>query len=89
MKSKTTQAFRNSFKKLPIVIQEQARQSYKRFCENPWHPGLQFKQVHSKRPIFSARINKDYRAVGVIDDIEIIWFWIGSHSDYDKLLKQM
>ena len=39
---------------------------------NPYHPGLQFKQVHETQPIYSARISRDYRAVGVKDDNEII-----------------
>ena len=51
-------------------------------------PALQFKQIHPTEPIYSVRINRDYRAVGVKSDREIIWFWIGSHSDYDKLIAQ-
>ena len=35
------------------------------------------------------RISKDYRAIGVLIDDEIIWFWIGSHSEYDKLKKPL
>jgi len=37
----------------------------------------------------SIRISKDYRAVGVIAEQDILWFWIGSHSEYDKLLKHL
>ncbi len=47
------------------------------------------KRVHSKMPIFSVRITKDYRAVGIQKDGEMIWFWIGSHGDYEKLLRQI
>lgn len=36
------------------------------FQQNPAHPGLQFKKVHDKLPVYSARINLDYRAVGVM-----------------------
>lgn len=39
--------------------------------------------------IFSLRITKDYRAIGIQEDERIIWFWIGSHGDYDKLVKQL
>ena len=56
------------------------------FQRNPNHPGLQFKQVHSTRPIYSARISLDYRALGILEGDEMIWFWIGSHADYDRLL---
>ena len=31
----------------------------------------------------------DYRAVGIMDDDEITWFWIGSHADYNNLLKRL
>jgi hypothetical protein len=30
-----------------------------------------------------------YRAVGVVDGDTVIWFWIGSHADYDKLLEYL
>lgn len=42
--------------------------------------------MHSKLPIDSARISRDYRAVGQLDGDTVISFWIGSHTDYDKLL---
>jgi hypothetical protein len=48
--------------------------------DNPQHPGLQFKRVHPVKPIYSVRINNDYRALGVRKDNIIIWFWIGSHA---------
>jgi hypothetical protein len=45
-----------------------------------------FKQVHSSEPIYSVRISLNYRAVGVIEGDVIIWYWIGSHADYEKQL---
>jgi len=30
-----------------------------------------------------------YRAVGQKDDSGMLWFWIGSHAEYDKLLSQL
>ena len=86
MKSRTTKKFRASFARLPKQFQTQARVAYRLFKQNPNHPSLRFKKVHSKLPIYSARISKDYRAVGQLDRDTIIWFWIGSHTDYDKLL---
>ncbi|WP_442919632.1 hypothetical protein [Methylobacter sp.] len=50
---------------------------------------MQFKRVHSSKPIYSVRINLDYSAVGIIQDNEIIWFWMGSHNVYEKLLKKL
>jgi mRNA-degrading endonuclease RelE of RelBE toxin-antitoxin system len=89
MISHTTERFRKLYENLPKQIREQANQAYSQFKSDPYHPGLHFKRIHSSRPIYSVRITKDYRAVGVQQDNEIIWFWIGSHSDYDKLLNQL
>jgi hypothetical protein len=86
VKSHTTERFRIAFANLPEDIQRQAREAYRLFQANPSHPGLRFRQVHPTRPMYSARINRDYRAVGVRNNDTIIWFWIGSHDDYDRLL---
>ncbi len=89
MISHTTQRFRKLIAQLPKEIQKHAREAYLQFEKDPYHPGLRFKRVHSKRPIYAVRISRDYRALGIQKDNEIIWFWIGSHSDYDKMLREM
>jgi hypothetical protein len=86
MKSRTTERFRKAFSGLPDKVREQARVAYRLFQQNPFHPSLHFKQVHASKPIFSVRISRDYRALGVMQADSIVWFWIGSHSDYDTLL---
>jgi mRNA-degrading endonuclease RelE of RelBE toxin-antitoxin system len=86
VKSRTTDQFRKLFSDLPKPVQQQARAAYRQFQNNPNHPSLRFKKVHPELPIYSARINKNYRAVGQVDGDTVIWFWIGSHTDYDKLL---
>ena len=57
--------------------------------ENPGHPSLHFKKVHDRDPIYSARVTLGYRAVGLLEDDEITWFWIGTHAGYDRLLDQL
>ncbi|REJ41607.1 MAG: hypothetical protein DWQ54_11695 [Microcystis flos-aquae TF09] len=52
-------------------------------------PSLRFKKVHPQLPIYSARINRDYRAVGQLEDDTVIWFWVGSHTEYDMRLEQL
>jgi hypothetical protein len=86
MKSRTTERFRKAFSGLPSKIRGQGRVAYKLFQQNPFHPSLHFKQVHPSKPIFSVRIGRDYRALGVMQADTIVWFWIGSHSEYDGLL---
>lgn len=85
MRSFTIIKFCQAFAKLPASVQK-ARTAYRLFKKNPNHPSLRFKKVHQKLPIYSARITKDYRAVGQLDGETVIWFWIGAHTDYEKLL---
>lgn len=89
MKSKTTLRFRKAFALLPHKIREQARNNYRLFRQNNRHPGLRFKQIHSNMPIYSVRIGRDYRAIGYKTENEIVWFWIGSHSDYENLIENL
>lgn len=89
MISHTTERFRLAFADLPSRIKRQARAAYGLFRQNPYHPSLRFKQIHPTKPIYSVRIGMEYRAVGVRDGEEIIWFWIGTHGDYDKLLSRL
>ncbi|NCS49294.1 MAG: hypothetical protein GPJ29_15420 [Microcystis aeruginosa BK11-02] len=89
MKSCTTARFREMFADLPKPIQAQTRKAYRQFKEDPSYPSLRFKKVHPKLPIYSARINRDYRAVGQLEDDTVIWFWVGSHAEYDMLLDQL
>ena len=89
MKSRTTAKFRKAFANLPDSVQKQARQAYRQFQQDTFHPSLRFKQVHPTLPIYSARVSKTYRAVGQRDGDTMVWFWIGSHAEYDKLLSQI
>ncbi|MCI0695335.1 hypothetical protein L0337_25415 [candidate division KSB1 bacterium] len=89
MKSRTTDRFRKALTQLPEQVRRQAREAYKLFIQNPYHPSLRFKSIHPTKPIYSVRINIDYRAVGVLENDEVLWFWIGSHSEYDKLISRI
>ena len=86
MISKTTKVFRAALAALPEDVRRKAKKAYHLFCENPHHPSLRFKKVHSTLPVYSVRVGIDYRAVGVIRESNIIWFWVGSHADYDAYL---
>jgi hypothetical protein len=86
MKSFTVDSFWESFDKLPENIQETARKKFGIWKENPFHPSLKFKCVNSDYDIWSARITRDYRTLGIMNDNEIVWYWIGSHADYERLL---
>jgi mRNA-degrading endonuclease RelE of RelBE toxin-antitoxin system len=89
LRSRTTRRFRRALARLPEPIKERAREVYRRFVENPNHPGLRFKRIHPAEPIYSARVTKDYRTLGLLEEDTIIWFWIGSHADYDELISRL
>ena len=74
MISHTTEQFRKLLAQLPKDIQKQAEEAYLQFEKDPYHPGLRFKRVHSKRPIYAVRISRDYRALGVQRENELICF---------------
>jgi len=65
MQSHTTQRFRKAFEQLPPAVQETARKAYSLWQQDPQHRSLQFKQIHSTKPIYSVRVSRGWRAVGV------------------------
>jgi hypothetical protein len=89
LKSSITSAFRKQFASLPEAIQEQAKRAYALWRVNPYHPSLQFKCVSQYQPVFSVRIGIRYRALGLKEGKQVFWFWIGSHAEYDALLKRL
>jgi hypothetical protein len=84
--SRTTRKFWRLFSELPQDVQREAIRAYRLFQTNPAHPGLQFKKVEGEENIYSARISLDCRALAVMSKGRIVWYWIGSHSDYDRLV---
>jgi hypothetical protein len=74
---------------LPQEVQANAREAYRLFRDNPAHPGLQFKRVSTREPIYSARVGLHYRVLGLLDGDTITWGWIGPHAEYDKILKRL
>ena len=89
MNSHITRRFREMFAALPGHVQRQAREAYRLFRDDPFHPGLHFKKVHADPLLYSARVGISYRAVCVREGDTIVWFWIGSHAAYDRLLAQV
>ena len=89
MKSRTTERFRREFGRLPREVQEQARAAYRLFQQNPHHPSLHFHRIQRIEAVYSARVGRNYRAVGTLEDDLVVWFWIGTHADYDRLIENL
>lgn len=89
MNSYLTEDFLACFGRLPQNVKEKARKKYRLWRQNPNHPSLQFKRVHTREPIYSVRVGIGWRALGLQEDDAIYWFWIGTHAEYDRLLNQL
>ena len=89
MKSSATKTFRKRLSDLPTSVQDQAAKAYALWKEDPYHPSLQFKRVSQRQPIYSARISLNYRVLGLLEANHVYWYWIGTHDEYDELLKRM
>ena len=81
---RTTPQFWQRFDALPEEIQQLARKNFGLLKQDPRHPSLQFKRVGD---YWSARVGLNYRALAVEDSSDFVWTWIGTHAEYDKLIK--
>lgn len=86
MKSSTTPDFRDAFVSLPSEIRSRAKSVYRLWQRNPRHPSLQFKKTGN---VWSVRIGSGYRALSLLEDDVFYWFWIGTHDEYERLLKDL
>ena len=77
-------AFWTAYSKLPENVRALADKNYALLKENPQHPSLHFKKAGR---FWSVRVGLRYRALAVEVDDGLLWFWIGSHSDYDALVR--
>jgi hypothetical protein len=89
VKSRATPRFWRAYNELPAEARDAAQKVYRLFRQDPKHPSLQFKKVHDREPIYSVRVTIGYRAVGLLENDEITWFWIGGHAEYDRLLDRL
>lgn len=86
MKSRITDDFVACFRRLPDEVKSLARKNYRLWLANPRHPGLHFKRIAKKEPIYSVRIGIGWKALGLVEEDTATWFWIGSHAEYQKLI---
>ena len=76
-------SFWEAYSRLPKNIRALADKNFELLKNNPQHPSLQFKRVGRFR---SARVGNRYRALAVEVDADLLWFWIGSHAEYDAII---
>jgi len=76
-------SFWKLYEKLPRHIQNLADKNFALLKENPRHPSLRLKTAGR---YWSVRVGAKNRALAVEIEAGLLWFWIGTHDEYDKLL---
>jgi hypothetical protein len=77
-------AFWEAYQRLPAAVRAIADKNYALLKVDSRHPSLHFKKVGD---FWSVRVGRGYRALATEVEGQLIWFWIGSHKDYDELIK--
>ena len=72
------------FNSLPTDVQNLARKNYQLLVVDPWHPSLHFKRVGK---YWSVRVGMNYRALGKPIAEGVLWGWIGTHAEYNRLTR--
>ena len=84
MKHYASSSFWLAYEKLDSVVRELADKNFALLKENPQHPSLRLKKVGR---YWSVRVGRSYRALAVGADEGLVWFWIGNHQDYERLIQ--
>jgi hypothetical protein len=77
-------SFWECYRELPAPIQELADRNFELLKSNPRHPSLYLKKVGR---YWSVRVGRKYRALAVKTEEGLIWFWIGTHAEYNRLVR--
>ncbi len=81
MTSKTNRKFWKCFDALPPKIQRLAREKFVLWKKSPHHPSLQFEE--RRGGVCVVRVGDHYRALALKEGELVVWFWIGTHEDYN------
>ena len=82
---RTTERFWKCLETLPGPVQQIAKKNFELLKANPSHPSLHFRKIGI---FWSVRAGLNYRALAVENGDDYIWVWIGTHDEYEKMLKE-
>jgi hypothetical protein len=85
MNHRASPRFWRHYRALPDELQQLADRGYQLLLQDPRHPSLHFKRIGR---LWSVRVGLHNRALAIERDGEIVWIWIGSHAEYDLLLRR-
>ncbi len=69
---------------MPANVRTAGKKAFRLWRRSPFHPSLHFKCIDTDENIWSVRVTIGYRAISVMDDDAVTWFWIGNHDDYER-----
>jgi hypothetical protein len=78
-------SFSRALAALDPPAREAVRRPYRLFAADPGHPSLRSKKLAGREDVWSVRIKQQYRAVRERHAEKVVWFWIGSHNEFDHL----
>jgi len=84
MKHFASPAFWALYNSLPEAVRRLADKKFTLLKANPQHPSLHLKRIGR---FWSVRVGRRYRAIAVRSADGPVWFWIGTHAEYDDMLK--
>lgn len=84
MRHRATASFWTKYNSLPKSVRRTADKCFTLMKSNPRHPSLHFKKVGE---LWSTRIDDNYRALALESPDGFHWIWIGTHAEYDRLIK--
>jgi hypothetical protein len=80
----TSSRFWDCYRRLPADVRYRAERSFDLLKKNPRHPSLCLKKVGD---LWSVRVGRSHRAIAVEDQRGFVWFWIGTHDEYERILR--
>ena len=83
MKHHANPRFWKAYRGLPAEVRALADRNYALLATESTHRSLHFKKIGT---LWSVRVGLHYRALATEVDGDMVWFWIGSHAEYDKLV---
>ncbi len=89
MESHIDPDFRKRYLALPKEVRRTALADYLLWQADPFANSLHFKEINKKESVWSVRAGIGYRALGIRDGNAMFWTWIGSHTAYDRLIKNL
>lgn len=84
MNSATLPPFWELYGRLDRNLRAKAKKAFRLWYKDPFHPSLRFKCINREENVWSVRLTRGFRALGIMDGDTVTWFWVGGHDEYEK-----